>query len=346
MNIALIVLGVVVGTVALYLLIVALAPGISAPQQSLNSSSTPSKSANGKAAGPWANVTFQAGGAIINAWLFRPENAPSPVPCVVMGHGFGGTKDFGLDTYAVRFQEAGFAVLVFDYRYFGESGGDPRQLIWIPRQLEDWAAAIEYARGLENVDPAKIALWGSSLGGGHAIVMAARDHRVACVAAQCPGLDGKASSELAFKRIGLGLGLRMIVHAQRDLVRSWLGLTPHRIPIVGKPGSIAFFTTPDAYEMFGKIAPEGFINEACARIAIKADTYRPVKHARHVRCPVLLQICEKDTITPLSAAEETIANLGEYAEVKRYPVGHFEIYFGENFERSVTDQVAFFKKYL
>lgn len=138
----------------------------------------------------------------------------------------------------------------------------------------------------------------------------------------------------------------MLMHAQRDLVRSWLGLSPHKIPIVGKPGTIACLTTPDAYDGYGTLTSEHFINEVCARIVIRSDKYRPVKHAKNVRCPVLLQICDNDSITPKRAAEETANKLRKYAEVKHYPIGHFDIYIGDNFERSVSDQLAFFQKHL
>jgi len=108
-----------------------------------------------------------------------------------MGHGFGGTKNMLLENYAIRYQKAGFATLIFDYRFLGESEGEPRQLIWIPYQLEDWSAAVAYARSLKEIDPSKIALWGTSMSGGHVIVIAAKDKNIACVSAQCPGLDGR-----------------------------------------------------------------------------------------------------------------------------------------------------------
>jgi len=52
--------------------------------------------------------------------------------------------------------------------------------------LEDWRAAIRFARGLKGVDAGRIALWGSSLGGGHAVSAASEDPRVAAVVAQIP----------------------------------------------------------------------------------------------------------------------------------------------------------------
>jgi uncharacterized protein len=83
-------------------------------------------------------------------------------PCVVLAHGFGGTVDSGLMPYTQRFAAAGLDALAFDYRHFGASDGEPRQLISIREQLEDYAAAIAFARSLPGVDPERIAVWGSS----------------------------------------------------------------------------------------------------------------------------------------------------------------------------------------
>ena len=339
------VLGIIVGAFVIYLLVVALVPGISVPQQPMEKAASSGKS-HAKPPRSRRVVSFAVKGTSISAWLYLPDGLSAPVPCVVMGHGFGGTKDMGLESYAIRFQEAGFAVLALDYRHFGDSEGEPRQLAWIPHQLEDYRAAIEYARGFEEIDAARIALWGTSFSGGHVIVTAAEDENIACVVAQCPGLDGFESTKMGFKRVGVRTGLRLIMHGQRDIVRSWLGLSPHKIPIVGRPGSVALMTTPDVYDAYALLAPEGFVNEVCARIAIRGDKYRPVKKAQNVRCPVLLQICEDDDLAPVSAAEETAIRLGDLAEVKRYPIGHFDIYIGRNFERSVSDQLEFLSKYL
>ena len=82
-----------------------------------------------------------------------------------MAHGFSGVRDQRLDAYAERFAAAGLACLVFDYRHFGDSGGQPRQLLDIGRQLDDWRAAIAFARSLEEVDGDRIGLWGTSFSG-------------------------------------------------------------------------------------------------------------------------------------------------------------------------------------
>ncbi len=339
-------IGITLGAIALYLLFVTFGPGFSVPPQPLGKQDQISNEADMKPPVRRRDVSFEVNGTSLSAWLYLPVNLSVPIPCIVMGHGFGGTKEMLLESYAVRYQEAGFAVLVFDYRHFGESGGEPRQLLWVPYQLEDWSASIAYARGLAETDPERIALWGTSAGGGHAIVTAARDHRIACVIAQSPGLDGRASGEMLVETAGLRHMLRTFVHGQRDMVRGRLGLLPHRIPIVGKPGSIALFPVADAYEGYSRFAAQGFRNEVCARIILRGSLYRPVEHAENVRCPVLLQICENDSLTPAGAARETEKRLGEYANARYYPIGHFDIYWGSNFERAVRDQLEFLMEYL
>jgi fermentation-respiration switch protein FrsA (DUF1100 family) len=342
----LVTVGMIVGIIVLYLSLVTFVPGIRIPEQPLEKAGPQAKDVEATPSRPRKDVSFQVKGMSLSAWLYLPENPSGPVPCIIMANGTGGTKDILLERYAIRYQEAGFAVLSFDYRHFGASEGEPRQLIWIPYQLEDYAAAIKYARSLEEIDPTRIALWGTSLSGGHVIVAAARNRRIACVIAQCPGLDGLAAVRVAVKRLGIGYIFRMMMHGQRDFFRGWFGLSAHTIPIVGKPGSLALMTTPDAYDFFARNAPQNYVNHACARIVLRSDKYRPVKHARNVRCPVLLQVCEKDSLAPKSAAEETEKRLGKYAEAVYYPIDHFDIYVGDNFERAVSDQLDFLKKHL
>ncbi|MBW2596912.1 MAG: alpha/beta fold hydrolase, partial [Deltaproteobacteria bacterium] len=306
----------------------ALIPGFKVPEQHLEKAEQPTLEVDTKPPSSRKDVIFKVKGTPLSAWLYLPKDLSAPVPCIIMGHGLGGTKDMGIEAYAVRYQEAGFAVLAFDYRHLGESEGEPRQLIWIPYQLEDWSAAIEYARDLKEIDPTRIALWGTSLSGGHVIVTAARDNKIACVAAQVPLLDGSAGGWELVKRAGIGYILRMVMHAQRDLVRSWLGLSPHKIPLVGKPGSIAVLADSDAWDTIGELAPDDFVNEACARIILRIDKYKPVKHAAKVLCPVLLQVCDNDISLPMSIVEKAEKRLGKLVEVIHYPIGHFDIYIG------------------
>jgi len=340
-------IGILIGMAFVYAAIVTLVPGFSVEKQPLREGMGTTTEREEAAAPPYRQeVSFPVKGVTVRAWLYLPEELSTPVPCVVMGNGFGGTKDMLEEQYAVPYREARFAVLAFDYRHVGESDGEPRQLLWIPYQLEDYTGAVAYVRSRKEIDPARVALWGTSLSGGHVIVTAAKDHNVACAVAQCPGLDGRASAHRLLERLGIGHMLKMIVHGQRDIFRSWVGLSPHKLPIVGKPGSMALMSSQEAYELFKKYAPENYVNEACARILVRGDKYRPVNYAKDVRCPVLLQVCEHDQIIPKSAAEETEKRLGKYANAVYYPIGHFDIYKGEHFEKALNDQLAFLRKHL
>jgi fermentation-respiration switch protein FrsA (DUF1100 family) len=291
------------------------------------------------------DVSFEVGNTALSAWLYLPEILSTPVACIVMSHGFGGTKDMILESYALRFVEAGMAVLTFDYRYFGKSEGEPRQLFMISCQLEDYKAAIEYARNLKEIDSDKIALWGTSAGGGYGMVIASRDKKIACIVGQCPGLDNQEDGKLALKREGIGFFLGLFVHAQRDMGRSRFGLSPHKIPIVGRPGTLAVVTASGAIDGYSKVVPAGFINEICSRGLLRTLGHNPINYTKDVQCPVLLQICEKDNLVSKNSYLKTATILGTYAELKKYPIGHFDIYMGENLEKAVNDQIAFFKKH-
>ncbi|MCB0113825.1 MAG: alpha/beta hydrolase, partial [Caldilineaceae bacterium] len=115
------------------------------------------------------HVEFSVAGTPVRGWFYAPTNHAAPVSCVVMAHGLGGVMAMGLGRYARRFQAVGHAVLVFDYRGWGQSDGEPRHLAWIPHQLADWRAAVTYARSRAEVDAKRIVLWGTSLSGGHVL---------------------------------------------------------------------------------------------------------------------------------------------------------------------------------
>lgn len=343
LQVILVAVGVVIGLVAIYLALIGFVLDLSVPAQPLEPAAVDEDVGRSV---PRRDERFEVDGTLVSAWLFLPEDTQARFPCIVMAHGFGGTRDCGLDRYARHFRDAGFAVLAFDYRHFGASEGEPRQLYWNPYQLEDWSAAVAYARGLEEVDASRVALWGSSASGGHVIVTAASDPGIKCVTAQCPGLDPRHEARGWLSRLGVRRVARLIMHAQRDMLRSRFGLSAHRIPIVGRPGTVAFFDLPDAYEGYSALTPDGFVNEVCARIVLRASTYRPIEHAKDVRCPVLLQVCEHDELVAPETAEATAEQLGSWAEVARYPIGHFDIYHGAHFETAVRDQLAFFEKHL
>lgn len=218
-----------------------------------------------------ADVTFESRDVTCAGYLYLPDPMTGTVPCVVMAHGFSGTRNLGLTAYAERFAAAGMAVLVFDYAYFGASGGQPRQLLDLGHQLDDYRAAVAFARAHPRIDPARIALWGTSLSGGHVIVVAAGDPRIAAVVSQVPfpGVQFGRASERSAK-----VTLQLLAAAVADSVRG----RRHR----------------------------------AASPALTAD----------------------------------MASRAPKAEVRRYPIGHFDAYTGQWLEKLATHQIAFLHAHL
>ncbi len=286
------------------------------------------------------DVRIPSHGEQLAAYLYRPSDGDTPVPCVVMAHGFSGTRDDGLPDYAEAFADAGFAVLLFDYRHFGASTGLPRQLLDIGRQQDDYRAAVQWARHAEGIDPDRIALWGSSFSGGHVLTVAAADPRIAAVIAQAPYTD----SIPAIRLMPVRNLVRAAVAALRDAAGAVAGREPLLIPAAGPPGSFAVLTEPDVLTGFQAIVGPGSLwrNEVAARLMLRMPLFRPVRSAARLTMPVLLCVCDADTTTPPSSTI-TVGRRAPRAELRHYPYGHFAIYTDPQVK---IDQVDFLRRVL
>lgn len=295
-------------------------------------------------------IAFSSSGVQLRAGLFRPANLklrnPRGAPCIVMAHGLGGTRAAGLEPFARRFAEAGLAVLVFDYRGFGQSEGHPRQVVDVRMQLDDWAAAISHARGLKDIDPQRIALWGSSFSGGVVIAAAVEDGQVAAVSSQGGMLDGRAALLHLLRSEGPVQLAKLSALAALDIARGTLGLPRITLPVVGAPGSMAVLTTSDSEPGYLAIAPPDWVNRISLGWMLTLPLFRPNVLATSLPCPVLFCIAEQDAVVPPAAVEDAARRAGSKATVCRYPRGHFAIYVDEGLEDSVRDQSAFFLKHL
>lgn len=127
-----------------------------------------------------------------NSRSSRPLPAGSygqPAPAVILGRGFGGVRE-GNRREAAYFNSAGFVVLSIDYRWFGESEGEPRGRLHPLDEVEDFRNAITYLESRPEVDASRIGLWGTSFAGGVVLYTAALDRRVKAVVAQSPIVHG------------------------------------------------------------------------------------------------------------------------------------------------------------
>jgi uncharacterized protein len=280
------------------------------------------------------DLDFRSGADRCAAWLYPVVGGADEAPIVVMGHGLSGTRRDRLGPFAERFAAAGFAALVFDHRGFGDSDGEP-DLFEPARQLEDWRAAIAFARTLPGIDAARVATFGSSMGGGNALAAAAEDPDVVAAISQVPFLDMVRQAHRASPRVTA----KMLAAALRG----------EYLPVVGQPDEPAFINAPGGEEGWRHVVSIGedsrWRNRASSRWLL-GRPYRPARHARKLHCPWLVCVGEADRIAKPRPAISA-ARRAPFGELRTYPgVDHFDIYDGPEHEALVADQLDFLHRHL
>ncbi|WP_266078189.1 alpha/beta hydrolase [Haladaptatus caseinilyticus] len=286
------------------------------------------------------NADFESNGTRCAGWLYTPEGETKP-PVVVMAHGFAGERTFGLPTIAKRFVASGIAVFLFDYRNFGDSDGEPRNLVSSTRHVADWESAIDHVRSLDAIDRRNIALWGTSYSGGHVIEAAAGDHRITAVIAQVPFVDGRTVARNA----GVKTLLKGMVAGIRDIVRKYTFRSPYTVPVVGDTGEFAVMNTPGAKAGMMHLVPDPPVweNEVPARVFFDIPRYRPISVVEDVPCPILFVAERDDEIVSAASVEEAAEKAdAPYIEL---PGGHFEVY-DSTLDSVVGYEIAFLDEHL
>ncbi|WP_054811974.1 alpha/beta hydrolase [Nocardia arizonensis] len=251
-----------------------------------------------------------------------------------MAHGLSGTRRDRLGAFAERFAAAGYAALVFDHRGFGDSEGEPD--LFVPaRQLEDWSAAIAYARTRPDVDPLRVVTFGSSMGGGNALAAAAADPRIAAAISQVPFLDIVSQAY----RGSFTVRMRTLLTAVKG----------GYLPAVGQPHQAAFINAPDSEDGWRHVVAIGedsrWRNRVSARWLL-GRPFRPIRAARGLHCPWLVCVGEQDQVAAPGPAIRAARN-APHAELHTYPgVDHFDIYDGPQHELVVADQIAFLHRHV
>lgn len=292
-------------------------------------------------------------GTMLEGWLFLPDGVTQP-PIVVMAPGLGGTKDGFLESFAWAFVERNIAALAFDYRTFGGSDGLPRHWVAPPRHREDYEAALEFIRRdlKDEVDGARIALWGSSFSGGTVLVAAARRDDVRAVVAQCPYL--KTPPHIQPRGLAMA---RYVFWATLDMLRL---LPPIYIPLFGRPGEWVFAPSaenPSVTDFGGNLGADfwrrlphpplgGWENKMLARGLTTLDEAVPMNELAKVKCPVLLVAATNDDMVPLAYIEEAHARLASTSELASYACGHFELYVGAAHNENAARQAEFLARAL
>jgi len=288
-------------------------------------------------------VRFTSAGDECVAW----HHAGSNGACVVMAGGFAMPKEPATDRFAVRFHDEGFSVLAFDFRRLGGSRGQPRQVVRIRDQLQDWQSAIAFARVLPEVSPDRLALWAFSATGGQVLDVAARTPGLAAVIAQTPAVDGAAATRNAARYQSGAALLRLTARGLGDALGSVVGRSPLLVPLSGPRGTVAVLTTPDAVDGDRALDADRYPDwrqVVAARSALRLGAYRPAGAAARVRCPLLVVVADQDRTAPAAPAVAA-ARRAPRAEVVHVPGGHYAPFLAAH-EQVVAAEVAFLRRHL
>lgn len=285
-------------------------------------------------------------GVTLRGWHYVPDSRERKLPTIVMAHGFSAVKEMYLDRFAEAFAAAGLASVVFDNRNFGASDGEPRQEIDPWQQVRDYRDAITYAETLEETDPERIGIWGSSYSGGHVLVVGAIDRRVKCVVGQVPLASGHDNARRLI-RADHWAGLHEVF--AQDRRARMAGQAPAMIPVVAEGSAPSALPTPDSWTWFtetGRTRAPSWKNEVTLRSVEMFTEYEPGSYAGFISpTPLLMVVALGDVLT---VADLALAAYERALEPKRLVTlsgGHFDAYV-KDFDAASKPAVEWFTQHL
>jgi hypothetical protein len=289
------------------------------------------------------DITLWSDGTRLSGVLLYPKDRKEgeELPAIVMCNGWGGTKAFLMRTgIAPRFAAAGYVVINYDYRNWGDSDSRLvvrdempeadknghvtvkaqaiREVVDPFDQQEDIDAAVSYVYGEPMVDKNRIGIWGTSFGGGHVIYRAAHDRRIKCVVAQVGSMPDDWTKRFP-------AGLNNVYKQKSDRARGVVDPVPQG---GGSPGGLR--GTPYS-----------------ERIAV----FNPGQYADRVRVPTLLIDAEKEHYFDI---KENSGRVHEVLKTNKVPTeyhvlegkAHYDVYQGKPLDDVMKLEIAWFDKYL
>ncbi|WPN65651.1 alpha/beta fold hydrolase [Pseudomonas sp. P9_35] len=262
-----------------------------------------------------------------------------PAPVIILCHGFCGIQQILLPAFAQAFADAGFCAVTFDYRSFGASEGEPGRLV-PAAQVEDVLAVIEWVKRQPQFDAERIGLWGTSLGGCHAISAAAGNGDVKCVVSQLPFADGESliTGEMGEEEKQKFLSSLETMQQKKETSGRELFVP---IPkVMSDSDSRAFFNKyKDDFPQLNVKIPYLTVREML--------NYKPINAAARVTQPTLIVAAELDEVNPPSQAEDLYEALaGDKAFYLVNQARHYDVYEGDMFSAVIGRQIEWFRQFL
>lgn len=279
------------------------------------------------------DVKFQANGLSLSGWIYKPESK-NKLPAIIMAHGYACVKELYLDKYAEVFAKAGFAVLAYDHRNFGDSESILEQEIDPIAQISDWREAITYMQTLPFVDSKKIGIWGTSLAGGHVLAVGALDKRVKCIVSQAPTISGLRNLR---RRVPIDTLEKLFEEFEKERIRRYQGEKAKVVPILSD--DLLKQPFKDNKNDYRALFDEHYVpaseqwrfknvkNSITLLSLENYANYNPENYLKYISpIPVLMIVADHDTITITEDELAAYSSLNEPKALKLIKGGHFTVY--------------------
>ena len=287
------------------------------------------------------SVSFYSAGERVAGLLRSPDDTDGlPLPAIVQGPGWLQLKEAKRNLpYHRAFTYAGFSVLVIDFRGFGESEGDPTQLL-PARWLEDLENAVTYLTTRDDIDSELIGTFGSgSTGGGNAVMLAARDSRVRCAVSQVPIADGADWLRRMRREDEWSEFLARIDDDRRRRVLTGVGEKVH-------PRDELMIKTPERIEReAGSNVEDGHVKAVALSSAEAIMAYRPIDIVEAAAALMVIGV-EDDPVTPTDHATALFEAAPRPKKlIMQHNTSHYAAY-EQYADEVIPEMVAWFTRYL
>ncbi|KAK7417253.1 hypothetical protein QQX98_004687 [Neonectria punicea] len=267
-------------------------------------------------------------------------------PCIIMSSGFSGLRAHFMPEFAARFNTAGYGVLAYDNRCWGDSEGLPREEVdpWL--QTRDYFDVFNYATAQPEVDARKIVYWGSSMSGGNAICAAAINKDLAGVILQVPFVSGESTARTP------GMSTSMLVLDRGKTVaggsHTKLPNFPNSTEELTSGTSKAVLKDPGAIPFTEEMQRRGLDwSKVCtAQSVLNTVLHEPMAYIHRISpTPMLMVVSDSDVTTQTHLQLEAFEKALQPKKLKILKgVGHFAPYVGETFEQNIKAQIDFLKE--
>jgi dienelactone hydrolase len=285
-------------------------------------------------------VTVWSQGVRLAADIYKPKGLTidQKLPGILLVPGWGGSKENLKKNYGPHFAELGFIVLAFYYKSWGKSDGPLvstealahseeaakldinvthiRKIVEPFSMLADVRAALHYLGGESQVMPNNLGIWGTSLGGGLAMVMAASDDRVKVLVDQM----GPVNYEHNLREMPFAMAQKIETLTARGVLPAY----------------------PDA-TMAKNPALKGYPNWAAMK------RFNPMSYVDQLNVPTLIIDAENETLFDRTQNGVLLHNsIKDRLDAKyiAYPGGHYDLYKGDNQKAAFKEAANWLVKYL